>query len=51
MALLAPGSAITLIAIIAGMTEWFKIGRGVGEGCILSPCLFNAYLTCMQKQP
>ena len=21
--------------------DWFKIGKGVGQGCILSPCLFN----------
>ena len=24
-------------------TDWFKIGKGVGQGCILSPCLFNVY--------
>ena len=24
-----------------GSTDWFKIGRGVCQGCILSPCLFN----------
>ena len=23
--------------------DWFKIGKGVHEGCILSPCLFNSY--------
>ena len=23
------------------ITDWFKIGKGVGQGCILSPCLFN----------
>ena len=23
--------------------DWFKIGKGVGQGCILSPCLFNFY--------
>ena len=23
--------------------EWFQIGKGVGPGCILSPCLFNFY--------
>ena len=26
-----------------GTTEWFKIGKGVCQGCILSPCLFNFY--------
>ena len=26
-----------------GMTDWFKIGKGVCQGCILSPCLFNFY--------
>ena len=24
-----------------GTMDWFKIGKGVGQGCILSPCLFN----------
>ena len=24
-------------------TDWFQIGKGVGQGCILSPCLFNFY--------
>ena len=24
-----------------GTTDWFKIGKGVSQGCILSPCLFN----------
>ena len=23
--------------------DWFKIEKGVGKGCILSPCLFNLY--------
>ena len=26
-----------------GTTDWFKIGKGVKQGCILSPCLFNLY--------
>ena len=26
-----------------GTTDWFQIGRGVHQGCILSPCLFNFY--------
>jgi len=25
------------------ITDWFKIGKGVHQGCILSPCLFNLY--------
>ena len=24
-------------------TDWFQIGKGVGKGCILLPCLFNFY--------
>ena len=26
-----------------GTTDWFQIGEGVCQGCILSPCLFNFY--------
>ena len=26
-----------------GMTDWFQIGKGVHQGYILSPCLFNLY--------
>ena len=26
-----------------GTMDWFKIGKGVCQGCVLSPCLFNLY--------
>ena len=26
-----------------GTTDWFQIGKGVHQGCILSPCLFDLY--------
>ena len=26
-----------------GTIDWFQIGKGVGQGCMLSPCLFNLY--------
>ena len=33
-----------------GTTDWFQIGKGVFQGCILSPCLFNFYAEyIMQK--
>ena len=33
-----------------GTTDWFQIGKGVRQGCILSPCLFNFYAEyIMQK--
>ena len=28
-------------------TDWFQIGKGVGQGCIFSPCLFNLYVECV----
>ena len=31
------------VRIRQGTTDWFQIGKGVCQGCILSPCLFNLY--------
>ena len=28
---------------VQGTTDWFQIGKGVRQGCILSPCLINLY--------
>ena len=30
-------------------TDWFQIGKGVHQGCILSPCLFNLYAEYITK--
>ena len=30
-------------------TDWFKIGKAVHQGCILSPCLFNLYAEYIMK--
>ena len=35
--------AIVRIRTRHGTTNWFQIGKGVCQGCILSPCLFNLY--------
>ena len=32
-----------------GTTDWFQIGKGVHQGCILSPCLFNFYAEYTRK--
>ena len=32
------------VRIRHGTTYWFKIGKEVHQGCILSPCLFNLYV-------
>ena len=32
-----------IVRIGHGTTDWFQIGKGVCQGCILSPCLFNFY--------
>ena len=32
-----------------GTTDWFQIGKGVHQGCILSPCLFNLYANYIMR--
>ena len=32
-------------------TDWFQIGKGVCQGCILSPCLFNLYAEYIMRNP
>ena len=32
-----------------GTTDWFQIGKGIRQGCILSPCLFSLYAECIMR--
>ena len=32
-----------------GTADWFQIGKGVHQGCILSPCLFTFYTECIMR--
>ena len=32
-----------------GTMDWFQIGKGVSQGCILSPCLFNLYAEYLMR--
>ena len=32
-----------------GTTDWFQTGKGIRQGCILSPCLFNIYAEYMMR--
>ena len=34
---------VATVRTIHGKTDWFQIGKGVRQGCILSPCLFSLY--------
>ena len=34
-----------------GKIDWFQIGKGVCQGCILSPCLFNFYAKYIMRNP
>ena len=37
------------VKIVYGTTDWFQIGKGVRQGCILSPCLFNFYAEYLMR--
>ena len=34
-----------------GTSDWFQIGKGVPQGCIVSPCLFNFYASTYYEMP
>ena len=34
-----------------GTTDWFQIGKGIRQGCVLSPCLFNLYAEYITRNP
>ena len=38
------------VRIRHGTTDWFKIGKEVRQGCILSPCLFNLYAEYLMQK-
>ena len=42
------GQEVTAVRIGHGTTDWFQIGKGVFQGCILSPYLFNLY-SCLEN--
>ena len=41
----------TIVRTGHGTTDWFQIRKGVYQGCILSPCLFNLYAEYIMRKP
>ena len=39
------------VRTLCGTTNWFKTGKGVCQGCKLSPCLFNLYAKYIMQNP
>ena len=37
------------VRVAHGKTDWFKVGKGVHQDCILSPCLFNLYAVYIMR--
>ena len=37
------------VTTVHAPTDWFQIGKGVRQGCILSPCLFNFYAEYLMR--
>ena len=37
------GQEVIFKTVTNGATDWFQIRKGVHQGCVLSPCLFNLY--------
>ena len=40
----------TIVRAGHGTTDWFQIGKGVHQGCILSPCCFNLYTEYIMRK-
>ena len=38
-----------IVRSVHGIADWFQIGKGVCQGCILSPCLFNLYVEYIMR--
>ena len=45
------GSRQATVRIGHGTADWFQIGKGIRQGCILSPCLFNFYAEYIMRNP